>query len=129
MEGSKKRCLSVFLSAFSNINPTRDLREKITFFLNQGPDSGRRPFVPQGIGCPSFMVPSTRASSAAARASMSVIAAIALSIPTLSVKVIGLVLAFIITVIFAVIKLLPKVVIKIKLLCLIRANSGINHRF
>jgi hypothetical protein len=71
------------------------------------------------------MVPSIRASSAVARASISVLAAITLFIPTSSVGVIGPVLAIIITVIFAVIELLPKVVIKVELLCLIRVNSGV----
>ena len=60
-----------------------------------------------------------------ARASMSVLAAITLSIPTLSVEAIGLVLAIIITVVFTVIELLPRVIIKVELLCLIRVNSGI----
>ena len=49
---------------------------------------------------------SIRASSAVARSSASVIAAIALSIPTLSVGAIGVVLAVVITVVFAVIELL-----------------------
>jgi hypothetical protein len=70
------------------------------------------------------MVPFIRASFAVARASMSILAAIALSIPTLSVGVIGSVLAIIITVVFTVIKLLLRVIIKIKLLYLIRVNSG-----
>jgi len=58
----------------------------------------------------------------------SIIAATALSIPTLSVGAISAVLAVVITVIFAVIKLLLRVVIKVELLCLIRANSGTNRR-
>ena len=66
-----------------------------------------------------------RASSAVARASISVLAAMTLSIPTLSVGAIGLVLAIIITVVFAVIKLLLRVVIKVELLCLMRVNSGV----
>jgi hypothetical protein len=64
-----------------------------------------------------------------ARASMSVPAAMTLSIPTLSVGAIGLVLAIIITVVFAVIEFLPRVVIKVELLCLIRANSGVILNF
>jgi hypothetical protein len=60
-----------------------------------------------------------------AKAFISVLAAITLSIPTSSIRVIGPVLAIIITVIFAVIKLLLRVVIKVKLLYLIRANSSI----
>jgi hypothetical protein len=70
------------------------------------------------------MVPSMRASFVVARASISVLAAIALSIPTLSIGVIGLVLAIVITIIFTVIELLLRVVIKVELLCLIRVNSG-----
>ena len=71
---------------------------------------------------------STRASSAVARASVSVIAAIASSIPTLSVGAISVVLAIVITIVFAVIKLLPRVVIKVELLYLMRANSGVNYK-
>jgi hypothetical protein len=55
---------------------------------------------------------------------MSVLAAITLFIPTLSIGAIGLVLAIIITIVFTVIKLLLRVVIKVKLLYLIRVNSG-----
>ena len=69
-----------------------------------------------------------RAFSAVARASTSVLAATALSIPTLFIGAISPVLAVVITVVFAVIKLLPKVVIKIKLLYLIRVNGGTNYR-
>jgi hypothetical protein len=71
------------------------------------------------------MVLSIKASSVVARASIFILAAITLSIPILFIGVIGLVLAIIITVIFAVIKLLLRVVIKIKLLYLMRVNSGI----
>ena len=71
------------------------------------------------------MVLSIKASSTVARAFIFILAVITLSIPTLSVGVIGLVLAIIITIIFAVIKLLLKVVIKVELLYLIRVNSGI----
>jgi hypothetical protein len=71
------------------------------------------------------MVPSIRASFVVARVSISVLAAITLSIPTLFIEVIGPVLAIIITVIFTVIKLLLRVIIKVKLLYFIRVNSGI----
>ena len=77
---------------------------------------------------PFFTVPSTRASSAVARASMSILAATALSIPTLSIGVIGLVLAVVITIVFAVIELLLRVVIKVELLYLMQVNSGANYR-
>ena len=52
-EGGKKRYLSAFSSVFSSMNPTRDSRGSrflITFFLSQGVEGGRKPFVPQGIG-------------------------------------------------------------------------------
>ena len=74
------------------------------------------------------MVPSIRAFTAVAKASISVLAATALSIPTLSIGVIGLVLAIIITVVFAIIESLLRVVIKVKLLYLIRVNGGLNYR-
>jgi uncharacterized membrane protein len=70
-----------------------------------------------------------RASFVVAKASISVLAAIALSMPTLSVGAISLVLAVVMTVIFAIIELLLRVVIIIKLLYLIRVNSGANYRF
>jgi hypothetical protein len=65
------------------------------------------------------MVPSMRASTTIARAFISVLAATASSIPTLSVGAIGLVLAVIITIVFAVIKLLLRVIIQVELLYLI----------
>ena len=71
------------------------------------------------------MVLFIRAFSAVAKASISVLAAITLFIPTLFIGAIGPVLAIIITIIFTVIKLLPRVVMKVELLYLIRANSGV----
>jgi hypothetical protein len=71
------------------------------------------------------MVPFIRAFFAVARAFISILAVITLFIPTLSVRVIGPVLAIIITVIFAVIKLLLRVIIKVELLCFIKVNSSI----
>jgi hypothetical protein len=80
------------------------------------------------IDCLSFIVPSIRASTVVARAFISALAATALFIPTLSVRAIGLVLAVVITVIFTIIELLLRVVIAVKLLYLMRVNSGVNYR-
>ena len=54
-EGGEKRCSSAFSSAFSSANPTRDSRgsrAKITFFLSQGADGGRKQVTQTASGLP-----------------------------------------------------------------------------